>query len=104
MKGFPGITGHYILDWCMESIMVSCKRFKGQYCAENIRQEYEAVACYNIAKKITNIVTDNATNMTKALPGFTSDRDTKDYMRYEPLSAPSSCRNMNLNNCALLMS
>ncbi|XP_071166549.1 zinc finger BED domain-containing protein 4-like [Mytilus edulis] len=66
MKGFLGITGHFILDWCMKSIMVSCKRFKGKHCAENIRQEYEeAVACYNIADKITNIITDNASNMTK---------------------------------------
>lgn len=81
MKGFIGITGHFILDWCIESIMVSCKRFRGQHCAENIRQEYEeAVACNNIADKITNIVTDNATNMAKAfqvtLPGFTCDKDT----------------------------
>lgn len=81
MKGFIGITGHFILVWCIESIMVSCKRFRGQHCAENIRQEYEeAVACNNIADKITNIVTDNATNMAKAfqvtLPGFTCDKDT----------------------------
>lgn len=81
MKGFIGITGHFILVWCIESIMVSCKRFRGQHCAENIRQEYEeAVACYNKADKITNIVTDNATNMAKAfqvtLPGFTCDKDT----------------------------
>lgn len=65
----------------MESIMVSCKRFRGQHCAENIRQEYKkAVSCYNIADKITNIVTDSATNMAKAfqvtLPGFTCDKDT----------------------------
>ncbi|CAG2221217.1 unnamed protein product [Mytilus edulis] len=82
MKGFLGITGHFILDWCMKSIMVSCKRFKGKHCAENIRQEYEeAVACYNIADKITNIITDNASNMTKAfdfsLPGYTCNNEEK---------------------------
>ena len=47
IKGFLGITGHYIMDWCMKSIMVSCKRFKGSHCAENIRKEYEeAVAIF----------------------------------------------------------
>lgn len=55
-KGFIGITGHITLNWFMESIMVSCKQFRGQHCAENIRQEndVEAVACYNTADKITN--------------------------------------------------
>lgn len=80
MKGFLGITGHFILDWCMKSIMVSCKRFKGKHCAENIRQEYEeAVACYDIADKISNIITDNASNMSKAfqfsLPGYSCDTE-----------------------------
>lgn len=28
MKGFLGITGHYILDWTMKSVMIACKRFK----------------------------------------------------------------------------
>lgn len=77
---FIGITGHFILGWCMESIMVSCKRFRGQHCAENIRrQEYEeAVACYNII--IADKITCNVTNMAKAfqvtLPEFTCDKDT----------------------------
>lgn len=60
--------------------MVSCKRFRGQHCAENIRrQEYEeAVACYNII--IADKITCNVTNMAKAfqvtLPEFTCDKDT----------------------------
>ena len=55
--------------------MLACKRFTGRHTAENIRQQYEeTVASFDIAEKITNIVTDNASNMTKAfcfdLPGF----------------------------------
>ena len=29
MKGFMGITGHFILDCTMQSVMIACKRFKG---------------------------------------------------------------------------
>ena len=77
MRGFIGITGHFILNWTMESVMLACKRFTGRHTAENIRQQYEeTVASFDIAEKITNIVTDNASNMTKAfvfdLPGFDS--------------------------------
>ena len=47
--------------------MLACKRFTGRHRAENIRQQYEeTVASFDIAEKITNIVTDNASNMTKA--------------------------------------
>ena len=75
MRGFIGITGHCIINWTMESVMLACKRFTGRHTAENIRQQYEeTVASFDIAEKITNIVTDNASNMTKAfcfdLPGF----------------------------------
>ena len=77
MRGFIGITGHFILNWTMESVMLACKRFTGRHTAENIRQQYEeTVASFDIGEKITNIVTDNASNMTKAfvfdLPGFDS--------------------------------
>lgn len=75
MKGFLGITGHYILDWCLKSVMVSCSRFQGRHSAENIRQEYEEVVSdLNVRNKISYVVSDNASNMVKAfkmsLPGF----------------------------------
>lgn len=54
--------------------MVSCKRFRGQHCAENIR----LLPCYNII--IADKITCNVTNMAKAfqvtLPEFTCDKDT----------------------------
>ncbi|VDI47048.1 Hypothetical predicted protein [Mytilus galloprovincialis] len=43
MRGFLGITGHFILDWAMKSVMICCKRFKGRHTAESIRSEYEEV-------------------------------------------------------------
>ena len=76
MKSFIGITGHYILDWTMKSVMLDCRRFKGRHTAEYIYQQFhETVSAFDIASKITNIVTDNAANMVKAfkvdLPGYT---------------------------------
>ena len=35
MRGFLGITGHFILDWTMKSVMICFKRFKGKHTAEN---------------------------------------------------------------------
>ncbi|XP_062579450.1 zinc finger BED domain-containing protein 4-like [Saccostrea cucullata] len=75
MRGFLGITGHYIHEWQMKSVMICCKRFKGKHSAENIRHEYEeTVSSYDIYDKINNIISDNAANMVKAfdfaLPGF----------------------------------
>ena len=79
MKAFMGITGHFILDWSMQSVMVCCSRFKGKHTADNIRHEYEEmVASFEIADKVSTIVSDNASNMVKAfkfgLPGFEGDK------------------------------
>ena len=79
MRGFLGITGHYILDWSMKSVMFACSRFRGRHTADNIAQQVdETIACFDLGRKITNIVTDNAANMVKAftLPGF-EDIDTE---------------------------
>ena len=81
MRGFMGVTGHYIHDWVMQSVMIACKRFKGRHTADNIRQEYEEiVSTYEISDKVITIVTDNASNMTKAfkfpLPGYVTEKET----------------------------
>ena len=83
MKGFLGITGHFILDWVMQSVMIACKRFKGRHTADNIRLEYEeSLSAYDISDKIMTIVTDNASNMVKAfdlqLPGYVKEKDADD--------------------------
>lgn len=83
MSAFIGITGHFILDWTLKSVMIACKKFKGSHTAEKISQCYEeTVECLNISDKICTIVTDNASNMKKAfkidLPGFETISDVND--------------------------
>ena len=34
MKGFLGITGHFIVDWTLKSVMIACKRFTGKHTSE----------------------------------------------------------------------
>ena len=74
MRSFIGITGHFILDWTMETVMLACRRFKGKHTADSIYEQYqETVNSYEIASKILSIVTDNASNMIRAfegIPGF----------------------------------
>lgn len=75
MKGFLGITAHFILDWKMCSAMLACKRFKGRHTAENILLEYEeCINSFDISDKIFCVISDNASNMVKAfdfpMPGY----------------------------------
>lgn len=74
MRSYLGITGHFIDDWKLENVVLACKRFHGRHTAHNIMQEFEEIKkCFNLDSKITNIITDNASNMISAfsLPGFT---------------------------------
>ena len=65
---------HISNEWKLESVMLSCNHLSGRHTGENILQSYEEVATeFNIYTKVNHIVTDNASNMTKAfvtLPGF----------------------------------
>ena len=73
MKSYIGITGHFILDWKINSIMVACHRFSGRHSACNIYDKFqEIIASFEINNKISTIITDNAYNMVNAfsLPGF----------------------------------
>ena len=61
--------------------MLQCNHFYGQHTADNITQQYhETVDHYNLAEKISNIVTDSASNMLKAfrLPGFQLEEDSSE--------------------------
>lgn len=82
MCSFIGITAHFISDWKLLSAVLACRRFTGRHTADNISAQYEEVVNeFNIAEKVTHIVSDNASNMVKAfkLPGYNansqSDRD-----------------------------
>ena len=67
MKGFLGITCHFIFDWSLRSLILGCNRFRGENNAENIAQNYEElISFYKLKGKVTHIVTDNASNMLKA--------------------------------------
>ena len=75
------MTGHFIINWTMKSVMLTCKRFRGRHTADNIVQEYDnTIQAYNIASKVSSIVTDNASNMVKAfsLPEFETTAEDSD--------------------------
>ena len=81
VKGFLGITGHFIVDWTLtcKSVMIACKRFTGKHTSENIRQVYEeTIASFDIAKKIDSAISHNASNMVKtfdcSLSGFAEEK------------------------------
>ena len=96
MRSFLGITGHFILDYTLHSIMISCSRFKGSHTGDRIFSVYqETLSHFDIANKISHIITDNASNMVKAftLPGMDDlatdrdeDEDEDDCFEEEPLS------------------
>ena len=74
------MTCHFIHDWTMQSVTLGCKRFKGKHTADNISLEYEVISAgYDLNGKISNVITDNASNMIKAfcLPGFTANQLTE---------------------------
>uniref|UniRef100_A0A1X7SHK7 DUF659 domain-containing protein n=1 Tax=Amphimedon queenslandica TaxID=400682 RepID=A0A1X7SHK7_AMPQE len=81
MRSYTGITAHYISNWKLQSLMLSCNRFKGSHTGEKIFQEYEdTVTYFGISSKVRHVVTDHASNMLKAfhLPGYEGDRDSSD--------------------------
>ncbi|VDI75847.1 Hypothetical predicted protein [Mytilus galloprovincialis] len=75
MSAFLGITGHFVSDWELKSVMIACNKFKGKHTSENIGHYYEeTLATFNLVDKVLCIVTDNASNMLKTfdmpLPGY----------------------------------
>ncbi len=77
MRSFTWITGHYIFNWKLESVLLACDRCRGRHTAEKIYQEYEnTVLHFDIADKVRHIVTDTASNMVKAfkLPSYENEK------------------------------
>lgn len=71
MRSFFGMTGHFIVDFDLQTVMLSCQRFKGRHTADNIYQVYDDVLDnYSIQNKVSFIITDNASNMIKAFTLF----------------------------------
>ena len=73
MGSFVGITGHFVADHRLRSVMQTCSSFKASHIAGNISAVYEcAAATYGLASNVDTIVTDNSPNMANAfsLPGM----------------------------------
>ena len=78
MKSYYGMTAHYITDWCLQSVMLACSRFRGSHTGDAISEEYEKImASFQISNKVSFIISDSASNMIKAfsLPGFEEEYD-----------------------------
>lgn len=72
---YIGITVHFIMNWKLHTALLTCKRFSGRHTADNIVAQYEeAIKNFYITQKVFNILTDNVSNMIKALtfPGLQS--------------------------------
>ena len=66
-RSYLGVTGHFIKDFKLQSIMLSCCRFRGSHKGENIMHQFEEiVALFDITGKVDKVITDNASNMKKA--------------------------------------
>ena len=74
MRSYIGITCHFVMDYKICSLMLSCNRFRGTHSAEHIRAKYaEIITAFELHGKVASIITDNASNMLKAfvsLPGM----------------------------------
>ena len=76
-----GITGHYILEFELQTALLSCKRFRGAHTGEAIFECYQDIIDeYKILSKTLSTVTDSASNMIKAfsLPGYESESAADD--------------------------
>ena len=65
----------------LDSNLLSCSRFHGHHTSDNINHHVEeTLAYFEVAKKISHIVTDTAANTTKAfaIPGYISDEGTNE--------------------------
>lgn len=120
MRGYLGVTVHYLRDWTLQTAVLTCKRVRGSHSGENIHELYEElVAGYDVTSKVSYVVTDNASNMKRAfsLPGYSIKRpkDDEDYYYcghsedeieeqeesngYDHFPQHTSCFNHTLNLC-----
>lgn len=63
-------------------LLILCSQLHGRHTGENILSEFkEVVSCAGISPKVYRVVTDNASNVRKALeslPGFDIEKDSDD--------------------------
>ena len=82
MRSYYGVTGHFITDWTLYSVMLACTRFSGSHTGDAIADTFQdhVTSSFEISEKISHVVTDNASNMLKvfSLPGFEDCHDNTD--------------------------
>ncbi|XP_065650273.1 E3 SUMO-protein ligase ZBED1-like [Hydra vulgaris] len=68
-ESYCGITGHWIgSEWKLTSVALACINVEERHTADNVASFYEEFAAtWNIAEKISCIVTDSARNMVAAI-------------------------------------
>ncbi|CAB4063499.1 unnamed protein product [Lepeophtheirus salmonis] len=68
MASFMSLTCHFIEDYKMASCLLDCFEFNDGHTSENLAEELLRVAKeWNVEKKVVACVTDNATNILKAV-------------------------------------
>ena len=67
MRGFMGVTVHYISDSGLQTTLLACERFTGQHTGVRIAEHFETVVGeYGLDGKVTYLVTDKGSNMKRA--------------------------------------
>ena len=55
MRSYFGVTGHFIVDWALESVMLGCIRFRGSHTADAIAEQFSTTAAtYDLNDKISH--------------------------------------------------
>ena len=64
MRSFIAITAHFIENFTLMSVLLTCRRVYGSHTGECIYQQYDQIVTeYDIHNKITAVITDSAANM-----------------------------------------
>ncbi|XP_004210748.1 uncharacterized protein LOC101239302 [Hydra vulgaris] len=67
MRGYLGVTAHYIHNYHCHTRLLACDRFLVAHTGYNIAEHFESICkTYKILDKVVYVVTDNASNMHKA--------------------------------------
>ena len=68
MCSYLGVTVHFITEFHLMNAMLACRRFHGSHMGEDILQHFmEIEQEFEISGKVDNIITDNGSNMLKAI-------------------------------------
>ena len=81
MRSYFGMTAHFLVSWCLQSVMLSCSRFRGSHTGDAIAEEFEKIiTSFELSRKLGFTVSDSASNMLKAfsLPSFEEDEEDDD--------------------------